>query len=136
MIIHLELGLLPTSSDQPEGLGRATRYTLLFGLAPNGVCQAIPITRDTGGLLPRLFTLTPPVAGRYVFCGTFLLVTKTGRYPASCPMELGLSSRRKGRAILSSTSTFKGFLSCPGSFESRGLFRTTRRPSCARGWRR
>jgi len=31
----------------------------LFGLAPGGVYQAIPITRDTGELLPRLFTLTP-----------------------------------------------------------------------------
>ena len=30
----------------------------LFGLAPGGVYQAIPITRDTGELLPRLFTLT------------------------------------------------------------------------------
>jgi hypothetical protein len=31
---------------------------------------------------------------RYLFCGTFLLVAETGRYPASCPMELGLSSRQ------------------------------------------
>ena len=31
----------------------------LFGLAPGGVYQAIPITRDTGELLPHLFTLTP-----------------------------------------------------------------------------
>ena len=50
--------MLPTSSDQPEGLGRATRFTLLFGLAPDGVYQAAPVTRSTGGLLPRHFTLT------------------------------------------------------------------------------
>jgi len=30
----------------------------LFGLAPGGVYQATLITQDTGGLLPRLFTLT------------------------------------------------------------------------------
>ena len=30
----------------------------LFDLAPGGVYQAIPIARDTGELLPRLFTLT------------------------------------------------------------------------------
>ena len=30
--------------------------------------------------------------GRYVFCATFLQVTLTGRYPAHCPAEFGLSS--------------------------------------------
>ena len=32
------------------------------------------------------------LAGRFVFCGTFLRVTPTGRYPAPCSMEPGLSS--------------------------------------------
>jgi hypothetical protein len=31
---------------------------------------------------------------RYVFCATFLRVAPTGRYPAHCPAEFGLSSRR------------------------------------------
>jgi hypothetical protein len=31
---------------------------LLFGLAPSGVYQAISVTRNTGELLPHLFTLT------------------------------------------------------------------------------
>ena len=31
----------------------------LFGLAPGGVYKAFPITRETGALLPHLFTLTP-----------------------------------------------------------------------------
>ena len=31
---------------------------------------------------------------RYVFCATFLQVTLTGRYPAHCPSEFGLSSLR------------------------------------------
>jgi hypothetical protein len=30
--------------------------------------------------------------GRYIFCATFLQVTLTGRYPAHCPAEFGLSS--------------------------------------------
>ncbi len=31
----------------------------LLGLAPDGVCLAARITADAGGLLHRLFTLTP-----------------------------------------------------------------------------
>ena len=31
---------------------------ILFGLAPSGVYQAISVTRNTGELLPHLFTLT------------------------------------------------------------------------------
>src|SRR5437899_6599783 len=30
--------------------------------------------------------------GRYIFCATVLQVTLTGRYPAHCPAEFGLSS--------------------------------------------
>ena len=32
------------------------------------------------------------LTGRFVFCGTFLRVTPTGRYPAPCSVEPGLSS--------------------------------------------
>jgi len=35
------------------------------------------------------------LAGRFVFCGTFLRVTPTGRYPAPCSVEPGLSSPRR-----------------------------------------
>ena len=74
----------------------------LFGLAPGGVYQAPGVTTGTGALLPHRFTLTeekhaaalPFFASswRFVFCGTFLRVTPTGRYPAPCSMEPGLSS--------------------------------------------
>ena len=77
----------------------------LFGLAPGGVYQAIPITRNTGELLPRLFTLTlwnshnGYSTGRYVFCGTFLTPEfclagfgNSPHYGPPCPVELGLSS--------------------------------------------
>jgi len=40
----------------------------LFGLAPGGGCQALPVARQAGGLLPRLFTLTA-LQRRYLFCG-------------------------------------------------------------------
>jgi len=39
--------------------GRATPFVPLFGLAPGGVYQALPVTRGTGELLPHPFTLTP-----------------------------------------------------------------------------
>ncbi len=48
----------------------------LFGLAPDGVCRAKPVTRPAGELLPRRFTLTgavmprAPRPRRFVFCGT------------------------------------------------------------------
>ena len=35
---------------------------------------------------------------RYVFCATFLRVAPTGRYPAHCPAEFGLSSPRPSLA--------------------------------------
>ena len=67
---------------------------LLFGLAPGGVCLA---GRSPG----RRWALTPPFhpyrplpreKRRCNFCGTFLRVTPTGRYPAPCSLEPGLSS--------------------------------------------
>ncbi len=61
-----------------------------WGLPCHNCCQL------RGGLLPHHFTLARDVVrrrGRFIFCGTFLEVTLTGRYPASCPTEPGLSSR-------------------------------------------
>src|SRR5688572_22548019 len=99
-------------ATEPGGIERATLLPLLptgkcaiaslFGLAPGGVYQAPGVTTGTGALLPHRFTLTeekraaalPFFASswRFVFCGTFLRVTPTGRYPAPCSMEPGLSS--------------------------------------------
>ena len=69
--------------------GKSGQATLpLLRLAPHGVFRAAPLTRMPGGLLPRLFTLTPlhfqvflqnsirslakpeSGAGRYIFCDT------------------------------------------------------------------
>ncbi len=72
------------------------RCAPLFGLAPGGVYRAGPVARTAGELLPHRFTLTRSPArlraGRSVLCGTFLRVAPTGRYPAPCPVEPGLSS--------------------------------------------
>jgi hypothetical protein len=34
------------------------------------------------------------VIGGFHFCGTILAITRTGRYPATCPAEPGLSSAK------------------------------------------
>jgi len=58
---------------------------------------------------------TGPRLGRYVFCATFLQVTLTGRYPAHCPAEFGLSSPprrlpRRGRRGTTAARRSSGFL--------------------------
>src|SRR5436190_2897524 len=42
-------------------LGRAALERTLSGLAPGGVCRAVPVARGAGGLLLHRFTLTPPL---------------------------------------------------------------------------
>jgi hypothetical protein len=71
----------------------------LFGLAPGGVYLA----DQSPGRWCALTAPFHPYSSRYReerfnFCGTFLGVTPTGRYPAPCPVELGLSSRAKAPA--------------------------------------
>jgi len=121
MAIHLASMLPSRSSDLPGNSGGPPSSVPLFGLAPGGVYLAPIVTDGTGELLPHPFTLTqhstprgypggsqdyPSIgriphatniplklsAGRSAFCGTFLPVAGTGRYPAPCPAEPGLSS--------------------------------------------
>jgi len=40
----------------------------------------------------RILAAPTSEGGRYIFCATFLQVALTGRYPAHCPAEFGLSS--------------------------------------------
>ena len=100
--IPLAPASLAGSCDLPGSFGRTAlkrlpiRSCSVRGLA----CHSSYDKR--GALLPHLFTLTRPspcraTAGRYVFCATFLQVTLTGRYPAHCPTEFGLSSPRTRR---------------------------------------
>jgi len=75
--------------------GRDTLNAFLFGLAPDGVYLASAVTDGPGELLPHPFTLTCLCRGfgrRTSLCGTFPGVTPAGRYPASYPVEPGLSS--------------------------------------------
>ena len=58
MTIHLALMLPSGSSDLPGGSGGPPSGSSLFGLAPDGVCQAPDVTARTGKLLPHHFTLT------------------------------------------------------------------------------
>jgi len=71
MIIHLGQQLPVASSNLPGNFGRATLIVSLFGLAPDGVYQAFPVTRKTGELLPHLFTLTPKTIGAVYFLWHF-----------------------------------------------------------------
>lgn len=61
---------------------------------------ALLLTRFTmrSASLRSRWALTPPFhpylqSRRFAFCCTVCSLTAPGRYPASCPMELGLSSR-------------------------------------------
>ena len=82
--------LLPAASSDLPGDRTGRPMVSIFGLASDGVYMATCCYQRHGGLLHRLFTLTTFVA--VIFCCTFLRVTSTGRYPASCPVKPGLSS--------------------------------------------
>jgi hypothetical protein len=46
------------------------------------------------------------VGGRYIFCATVLQVALTGRYPAHCPTEFGLSSLARAARATRTTALF------------------------------
>lgn len=119
MIISLGRQLPGASSDLPGShpdranppssffpFGQSDNVAPLFGLAPSGVCQAKPVTRPAGELLPHRFTLTPAhrsTPWRSVFCGTFPSRVQSGggRYPPPRPAESGLSSTASPRIDVS-----------------------------------
>jgi hypothetical protein len=92
------------------GPARAAPSSLL-GLAPGGVYHATTVTSRPVRSYRTLSPLPVPAglpAGhrRFAFCGTFQRLAASGRYPAPCPVELGLSStaRRRPRLALASLS--------------------------------
>ena len=87
VIIYLVLMLPPGSSDLPES--RRATVCFLFGLASDGVYTAFSVTRQA---VVSYTAFSPLPLWAVIFCCTFLGVTSTGRYPASCPMKPGLSS--------------------------------------------
>ena len=65
--------------------------TFPFGLAPDGVYTTSHVTMR---MVVSYTAFSPLPAWRAViFCCTVPGVTSAGRYPASCPVEPGLSSR-------------------------------------------
>jgi hypothetical protein len=115
-IIPLAPPLLAGSSSLPGSCGRAVHWDIpapvtapgarapLFGLAP---CGVLPATRVATGAVRSYRTFSPLPAAALssrgaaslatcrwlcIFCATFLQVALTGRYPAHCPSEFGLSS--------------------------------------------
>jgi hypothetical protein len=96
MAIHLVPPLPAGSSDLPGDLDGPSSNVPLLGLAPDGVCRASVVTNGAVSSYLAFSPLpnqpTQPLTGRCIFCGTFLPVTGTGCYPASCPLEPGLSS--------------------------------------------
>ena len=98
-----------TSSNLP---GRRADHALapkcrpsLFGLAPSGVCHAVPVTRSA---VRSYRTLSPLPAGRSrhrrsALCCTFRRLTPPRHYLALCPVEPGLSSTACAAAIVRPT---------------------------------
>ena len=72
------------------GRPQALPYSVLLRM---GFTWLPVLPREPVSSYLTLSPLPPRVRRRSTFCGTFLGVTPTGRYPASCPAEFGLSSR-------------------------------------------
>lgn len=89
--IYLRLLLPIAFSDLPTGWRRTAAFSSPYlVLLQMGFTE--PVSRLTAGeLLPHLSILTQQSWAVY-FCCTILRVAPTGCYPASCPLELGLSS--------------------------------------------
>jgi hypothetical protein len=101
-------------TGRPRSLAQGTAGSPL-DLAPGGVYRAAAVTCGAGGLLHRLFTLTPALARRRsVFCGTVPRVTPGRRYRPPCPVEPGPSSPdqtvRRDRPADSPTVRIRGRL--------------------------
>ena len=88
IIIYLVLPLPTESSSLPESMdGPPTLCSVLLRM---GFTCALSVTRKA----VVSYTALPPLPAKLAvhFCCTFLGVASTGRYPASCPVEPGLSS--------------------------------------------
>ena len=104
MIIYLDC-TLPHSSFAPCGTKRdipesttGRRIAFCFVLLRVGFTQPLTLPQERWSLTPPFhpYQIKNPIQEfliwRFLFCCTFLRVASTGRYPASCPMEPGLSS--------------------------------------------
>lgn len=84
----------------PDRPWRSSRAAPAYAaLLPMGFTLPLALPRARWALTPPFHPCHRACLGvqarrRFVFCGTLLGVSVTGRYPASCSSELGLSSRR------------------------------------------
>src|SRR6185295_14712903 len=77
-----------------DGPSLAPPYLVLLRA---GFCLPLVLPRARCALTAPFHPYSPPPEGegeRYIFCATVLQVALTGRYPAHCPAEFGLSSLR------------------------------------------
>src|ERR1700751_2623951 len=84
---HLDaMWLVRTGRPAPFGAYRAILLQVGF--------TRLHVTVELRELLPHDFTLARRDESRRAvcFCGTFLRLASTGRYPAPCPVKPGLSS--------------------------------------------
>src|SRR5262245_33256340 len=111
-IIPLDPPSLTDSSDRPGDQGRAVLMSPYLVLLRAGFCLPPvlprarcaltapfhPYSTSVGAEAPPLQCRGRPSgrpdSERYIFCATVLQVALTGRYPAHCPAEFGLSSLR------------------------------------------
>lgn len=87
-------GISPWLVQPTRNSNAAGSRLFLLGLAPDGGCLAAGIAARAGELLPHLFTLTCALAShRQLFSVAHSgRLPRPGSYPASCPLECGLSS--------------------------------------------
>lgn len=71
--------------------GRAALDASLFGLAPNGVYPAVPVTRNAVSSYLAISPL-PDLHRAVYFLWHFPPVARSSCYEPSCPAEFGLSS--------------------------------------------
>src|SRR5262249_53091832 len=89
------------SCGLPRSSGGQPSVAPLCGLAPDGVYRATLVAERAVGSYSTFSPLPRRERpGGLLFCGTFLEVALTGSYPASCPVEPGLSSRRRLRRAI------------------------------------
>ena len=96
-------GIISLGHGITAGLKQPTRDSSGTGRASSPIWPCYgwglpcdPCYQRPGALLPHRFTLACAASGhrRSILCGTFRRLATPGRYPAPCPVELGLSSSK------------------------------------------
>ena len=134
---HLSWIVVADNLQRPTWEQAGQTYGSLSGLASDGVYTAFCVTVEAVVSytaippLPRFILHTYAMKHklrRFLFCCTILGVASTGRYPASCPMEPGLSSSvpfrlysRDHLFYLTKQSNFK--TASPYKLSAQGIFR-------------